>query len=91
MTAQQIGHMNRVRYLLEGSVQREDDEARVHAQLIDGQSGNHIWAKRYNREYEDLFSLQDEITMAVMSNLNLKIRISIGYVIVFSAKDSRSL
>ena len=72
MTAQQIADELGVRYLLEGSVQREDDRVRVHAQLIDGQSGNHIWAKRYDREYKDLFALQDEITMDVMSNLNLK-------------------
>ena len=51
-----------VRYLLEGSVQRENDRVRIHAQLIDCQSGNHIWAKRYDREYKDLFALQDEIT-----------------------------
>ena len=72
MTARQIAEELGVRYLLEGSVQREDDRVRVHAQLIDGQSGNHIWAKRYDREYKDLFALQDEITMDVMSNLNLK-------------------
>ena len=72
MTAQQIADKLGVRYLLEGSVQREDDRVRIHAQLIDGQNGNHIWAKRYDREYKDLFALQDEITMDVMSNLNLK-------------------
>ena len=72
MTAQQIADELGVRYLLEGSVQREDDRVRIHAQLIDGQSGNHIWAKRYDREYKDLFALQDEITMDVMSSLNVK-------------------
>jgi adenylate cyclase len=72
MTAQQIADELGVRYLLEGSVQRKDDRVRVHAQLIDGQSGNHVWAKRYDQEYKDLFALQDEITMDVMSNLNLK-------------------
>jgi adenylate cyclase len=72
MTAQQITDKLGVHYLLEGSVQREDDRVRIHAQLIDGQSGNHIWAKRYDREYKDLFALQDEITMDVMSSLNVK-------------------
>jgi len=72
MTAQQIAEELGVRYLLEGSVQREDDIVRIHAQLIDGQNGNHIWAKRYDREYEGLFALQDEITMDVMSSLNVK-------------------
>jgi adenylate cyclase len=72
MTAQQIADELGVRYLLEGSVQRENDRVRIHAQLIDCQIGNHIWAKRYDREYKDLFALQDEITMDVMSSLNVK-------------------
>jgi TolB-like protein len=72
MTAQQIAEELGVRYLLEGSVQREDNRVRIHAQLIEGQKGNHIWAKRYDREYDDLFALQDEITMDVMSSLNVE-------------------
>ena len=72
MTAQKIAEELGVRYLLEGSVQREDDRVRIHAQLIEGHSGNHIWAKSYDREYKDLFALQDEITMDVISSLNVK-------------------
>jgi len=72
MTAQKIAEELGVRYLLEGSVQKEDDRVRIHAQLIEGQTGNHIWAKSYDREYKDLFALQDEITMDVISSLNVK-------------------
>jgi adenylate cyclase len=73
MTAQQIAGDLGVRYLLDGSVQRDADQVRVNVQLIDGRNGNHIWAKRFENKYEDLFALQDEITMGVMSFLNIKI------------------
>ena len=72
MTAQQIAEQLGVRYLLEGSVQRDADRVRINVQLIDGRSGNHIWAERYDRQYEDLFALQDQITMDVMETLNVK-------------------
>jgi len=72
MTAQQIASELGVRYLMEGSVQRDAERVRIHVQMIDGRNGNHIWAERYDRKYEDLFALQDQITMEVMSFLNLK-------------------
>ncbi len=72
MTAQQIVDQLGVRYLLDGSVQRDADQVRINVQLIDGRNGNHIWADRYDRKYEDLFVLQDQITMAVMEALNAK-------------------
>jgi adenylate cyclase len=59
--ARQLG----VRYVLEGSVRRSAERVRVNAQLIDAQTGNHIWAERYEREIGDIFSVQDEITVAV--------------------------
>jgi TolB-like protein/class 3 adenylate cyclase len=72
MTAQQIADQLGVRYLLEGSVQRDADRVRINVQLIDGRNGNHIWAQRYDRKFEDLFALQDQITMEVMEILNVK-------------------
>jgi adenylate cyclase len=54
-----------VRYLLEGSIRRSGPRIRVIAQLIDAQSGNHIWADRYDRAVGDIFAVQDEITSAV--------------------------
>ena len=53
-----------VRYVLEGSVRRSGPQVRVSAQLIDAETGNHIWAERYDRALEDVFAVQDEITSA---------------------------
>ena len=54
-----------VRYLVEGSVRRSGERVRITAQLIDAETGNHIWAQRYDRESKDIFVIQDEITLAV--------------------------
>ena len=54
-----------VRYVLEGSVRRNDKRVRVVAQLIDAETGNHILAERYDRDLTDVFAIQDEITAAV--------------------------
>ena len=62
-----------VRYVLEGSLQRTDDRIRVTAQLIDALSGFHIWAERYDRDLEDIFELQDEITMKVLTAAQVKL------------------
>jgi len=56
-----------VRYVLEGSVRKAGERVRISVQLIDGGTGNHIWAERYDRELEDIFDLQDEITTTVAS------------------------
>jgi TolB-like protein len=55
-----------VRYILEGSVQKSSDDIRISARLVDGESGNHIWADRYDRKFEDIFKIQDEITTTVV-------------------------
>jgi adenylate cyclase len=54
-----------VRYVLEGSARRGGDRVRVNAQLIDAESGAHVWAERYDRKLTDIFTVQDEITDAV--------------------------
>jgi adenylate cyclase len=56
-----------VRYVLEGSVRRSGLRVRVVAQLIDAETGSHIWAERYDRALEDVFAVQDEITAAVVA------------------------
>ena len=73
LTAQQISDQMGVRYLIEGSVQRDADRVRINVQLIDGRNGNHIWAKHYDHPFEDLFALQDRITMEVMEISNVKL------------------
>ncbi|HME20938.1 MAG TPA: winged helix-turn-helix domain-containing tetratricopeptide repeat protein [Acetobacteraceae bacterium] len=66
VTTKQIAGELRVRYVLEGSVRRSGSRVRVTAQLIDAETGNHIWAERYDRALEDVFAVQDEIRMAVV-------------------------
>ncbi len=51
-----------VRYVLEGSVRRAADRIRINAQMIDGTTGGHLWAERYDRGLEDIFAVQDEVT-----------------------------
>ncbi len=62
-----------VRYVLEGSVQRSGDRIRVNAQLIDALTGNHLWAERYDRDLKDIFALQDEITIKILTGLRVKL------------------
>jgi adenylate cyclase len=62
-----------IRYVLEGSVQRSGDRIRINAQLIDALTGRHIWAERYNRDLTDLFTLQDEITMKILTAIQVKL------------------
>ena len=61
----QIGRELGVRYVLEGSVRRGGQRVRVNAQLIDAETGSHVWADRYDRDLTDVFAVQDEITLAV--------------------------
>jgi adenylate cyclase len=56
-----------VRYLLEGSVQRAGETLRVNAQLVDATTGSYVWAERYDREIDDLFAVQNEITRDVVA------------------------
>src|ERR1700735_273124 len=68
--AKQIGKELGVRYVLEGSVQRDQNRVRVNAQLIDTESGAHLWAERFEEDMADLFKLQDQIVMRLANTLN---------------------
>jgi TolB-like protein/class 3 adenylate cyclase/Tfp pilus assembly protein PilF len=70
----QVGRELGVRYLLEGSVRRAGDRIRISAQVIEAQSGVHLWAERYDRLYDDIFALQDEITMSVTGAIEPSLR-----------------
>jgi adenylate cyclase len=61
----QVGRELGVRYVLEGSLRKADNRIRVTAQLVEAETGKHVWAERYDRELADIFALQDEITQAV--------------------------
>jgi adenylate cyclase len=63
--AQELG----VRYVLEGSVRKGGDRIRVTAQLIDAETGNHIWAERYDRNVADIFAVQDEMTEQIVTSI----------------------
>jgi TolB-like protein/Flp pilus assembly protein TadD len=58
-----------VRYILEGSIQKSKDEIRINAQLIEGSTGSHLWAERYQRHVEDIFALQDEVVGLIVGSL----------------------
>jgi len=62
-----------VRHVLEGSVRRAGNRVRVTAQLIDGATGGHVWAERYDRELGDIFGLQDELTREIVNALSLRL------------------
>jgi adenylate cyclase len=62
-----------VRYVLEGSVQRSADRIRINAQLIDALTGHHLWAERYERDLKDIFALQDEITIKILTSVQAKL------------------
>ena len=62
-----------VRYVLEGSLQRSGDRVRINAQLIDGLTGNHLWAERYDRDLKDIFALQDEINLKILTGVQAKL------------------
>ena len=60
----QVGRELGVRYVLEGSLRKAGGRVRVTAQLIEAETGNHVWAERYDRDLADIFAVQDEITFA---------------------------
>jgi len=70
---QQIARELGVRYILEGSVRKSEDRVRITAQLIDSIKGEHLWSERYDRDLQDIFSLQDEITMKIVTALRIKL------------------
>ncbi len=70
----QLGRELGVRYVLEGSVRRAERQVRVNAQLIDAETGAHLWAERFDRSAEDLFSFQNEVTGQIARTLHLQLK-----------------
>jgi adenylate cyclase len=62
-----------VRYVLEGSVRKAGGRVRITAQLVDGRTGGHLWADRYDRDLTDVFVVQDEITHRIVESLRVKL------------------
>ena len=71
--AKEVGKELGVRYVLEGSVQREQNRVRVNAQLIDAESGVHLWAGRFEESIADLFKLQDEVVARLANALDFQL------------------
>jgi len=67
--AQELG----VKYILEGSVQRAKDRVRITAQLIDAKTDYHLWSESYDKDLEDIFALQDEITLRIIETMQIKL------------------
>jgi hypothetical protein len=73
-----------VRYVLEGSVQREQNKVRVNAQLIDAESGAHLWADRFEEDVANLFKLQEQVVARLANTLRYEL------VKVEAERDARS-
>jgi adenylate cyclase len=70
----QVGRELGVRYVLEGSVRKAAGRVRITGQLVEGETGRHIWAERYDRALDDVFALQDEITLSVIGAIEPTLR-----------------
>ena len=73
MDIRDIGKRLDVRTVLEGSVRKAGNRLRITAQLVDTASGHHLWSEKYDREMEDIFDIQDEITEAIVDKLTPKL------------------
>ena len=70
----QVGRELGVRYILDGTVRKAGDRVRVSTQLIEAETAGHLWGERYERQLQDIFALQDEITMSVMGAIEPSLR-----------------
>src|SRR5438094_626418 len=77
VNAREVGEKLNVANVLEGSLRREDNRVRVTAELINARSGFHLWTETYDRELQDVFALQDEITRAIVDALKIKLAVSL--------------
>jgi adenylate cyclase len=86
---QQVGRELGVRYVMEGSVQRSGERIRVMTQLVDTKTGHHLWAERYDRDLKDIFAIQDEITIKILTALQVKL--TVGEQARIHAKGTKKL
>lgn len=68
----QVANRLGVQYVLEGSIRKSSNRVRITAQLIDGRTNGHVWAERYDRDFKDIFDLQDEISRSIVEALRIK-------------------
>jgi len=70
---EEVGRQLGVRYVLEGSVRKVNDRVRITAQLVNANTGGHLWAERYDRDLKNIFALQDEVTQKIVKALVVKL------------------
>ncbi|MDH3839204.1 MAG: adenylate/guanylate cyclase domain-containing protein [Desulfobacteraceae bacterium] len=75
VSIKQIAREMGVKYILEGSVQRAGNRLRITAQLIDAATDYHLWSESYDRDLEDIFALQDEITLIIIETMRIKLTV----------------
>jgi adenylate cyclase len=85
---QEISQQLGVKYVLEGSVRKADNQVRITAQLVDATTGDHIWAEHYDRALRDIFSLQDEIVRKIVTTLSLQLALSGHGILVTKRTDN---
>ena len=73
---QDVGRELGVRYVVEGSIRKLGDRVRITIQLVDAQSGAHIWAERYDRPLTDIFALQDELVQAIVATISGRLELA---------------
>ena len=77
-----------VRYVLEGSVRKADNQVRITAQLIDATTGGHLWSERYDRPLQDIFALQDEVVQKIVTTLKLQLTVQEQGILVRKTTDN---
>lgn len=75
VAVQDVAESLGVRYVLEGSIQREGDRLRIVAQLVDAIDGKHLWAERYDYKFTDIFTVQDDITAKLLEEMQVKLTV----------------
>jgi adenylate cyclase len=70
---QTVGRELGVKYVLEGSIRKQGNRVRINAQLVDSQTGGHLWAERFDRDFDDIFALQDEVVEKIVLALQVRL------------------
>jgi adenylate cyclase len=84
----EVGRELGVKYVLEGSARRAADRVRINVQLVDASTGNQIWGQRYDKQFREIFKLQDEIVQSLIATLNLQLPLlEKGYVVPQRTKN----
>ncbi|MCJ7493797.1 MAG: tetratricopeptide repeat protein, partial [Deltaproteobacteria bacterium] len=89
VNVKQVSEELGVRYVLEGGVQKSVDRIRITVQLIDALKGHHLWAERYDRDLKNIFALQDELTMKIITALQVKL--TPGETVHLMAKGTKNI